>query len=120
PSGNRLSKHIYDANGNPQYANYYIRDAQGNVMATYKMNVDTASESIVYTVAERNVYGSDRVGMYTYADTVYPLPPTSTAAFQPVWRGHRKYELKNHLGNVMSVINGHKIPVEENGEIDHY
>src|SRR5690606_37627450 len=24
------------------------------------------------------------------------------------------------LGNVMSVINGHKIPVEENGEIDHY
>ena len=89
-------------------------------MATYKMNVDTASESIVYTVAERNIYGSDRLGMYTYNDTVYPVPPASTSGFHPVWRGYRKYELKNHLGNVTSVINGHKIPVEDNGNIAYY
>src|SRR5690554_1782056 len=37
PSGNRLSKNIYDANGDVQYSNYYIRDASGNVMSTSKM-----------------------------------------------------------------------------------
>ena len=89
-------------------------------MATYKMNVDTASESIVYTVAERNIYGSGRVGMYSYADTVYPVPPAPSLTFQPLWRGHRKYELKNHLGNVTSVISGNKTAVEDNGTIDYY
>ena len=91
-------------------------------MATYKANIDTVAESMVYTVAERNIYGSDRLGMYTYADTVYPLPPAPTADFLPVWRGFRKYELKNHLGNVMTVVTGNKIPQDENNDevIDGY
>ncbi|NEN24147.1 hypothetical protein G3O08_11605 [Cryomorpha ignava] len=91
-------------------------------MATYKANIDTVAESIVYTVGERHIYGSDRVGMYTYPDTVYPVPAVSTANFQPVWRGSRKYELKNHLGNVTTVVNANKIPLDANsdGTIDGF
>ncbi|NEN24152.1 hypothetical protein G3O08_11630 [Cryomorpha ignava] len=91
-------------------------------MATYKANIDTVAESIVYTVGERHIYGSDRVGMYNYPDTVYPIPAASTASFQPVWRGYRKYELKNHLGNVTTVVNANKIPLDDddNGIIDGF
>ena len=98
-------------------------------MATYKSNIDTVAGSIVYTVGERHIYpstplrsgGSARLGMYTYNDTVYPVPPASTSGFHPVWRGYRKYELKNHLGNVTSVINANKIPLDEddNGVMDN-
>ena len=42
------------------------------------------------------------------------------AGFQPVRRGHWKDELKNHLGNVTSVISGNKTAVEDNGTIDYY
>lgn len=120
PSGERLSKEVFDNAENHLYSNYYIRDASGNVMAVYKVNVDTANQSTNYTVAERHIYGSDRLGMYAHEETVYPVPPVSTAPFQPLWRGHRQYELKNHLGNVTSVVNGHKVAVESTGVIDHY
>ncbi len=116
PSGNRLAKNVYSPSGTLMYSNYYIRDASGNVMATYKSNIDTVAGSIVYTVGERHIYGSDRVGMYAYPDTVYPVLPVSTAPFKPVWRGYRKYELKNHLGNVTTVINGNKIPFDTNSD----
>lgn len=138
PSGNRLSKKVYSPTGTLLYSNYYIRDASGNVMATYKANIDTAAESTVYTVEERHIYpstqlragGSDRLGMYTYPDTVYPIPAASTVDFQPIWHGYHKYELKNHtstglstgLGNVMTVVDGQKVPVDENSDntIDYY
>ncbi|NEN24149.1 hypothetical protein G3O08_11615 [Cryomorpha ignava] len=85
-------------------------------MATYKANIDTVAESTVYTVDERHIYGSDRVGMYNYPDTVYPVPAASTEDFMPVWRGYRKYELKNHLGNVTTVINANKIPLDDDAD----
>ena len=36
--------------------NYYIRNARGEVMANYKSTIDTVAESMVYTVALRNIY----------------------------------------------------------------
>ncbi len=118
--GNRVSKKVFTPDGNILSADYYIRDAQGNVMAVYKMNMDDQSQSMVYTVAERNIYGSDRLGVYAYPDTVYPAPGAPTADFTSVWRGYRKYELKNHLGNVATVVTGHKIPVQEGSSIGHF
>jgi hypothetical protein len=74
------------------------------------------------TVDERNIYGSDRLGMYTYADTVHPLPPALLSAVQTVPTGYRRYELKNHLGNVTGVITSHKILLDENEDevVDGY
>lgn len=42
--------------------------------------------------------------------------------YRPVWRGYRKYELKNHLGNVTTVVNSNKIPHDDddNGIIDGF
>jgi antitoxin component YwqK of YwqJK toxin-antitoxin module len=89
-------------------------------MALYKHHIDTLDESFMITVDERNIYGSDRLGIYAYPDTVYPVPGVSQSAVQMVPLGYRRYELINHLGNVTTVVTRHQIPVDANsdGSID--
>jgi len=53
PMGNRLKKH----NTSTSQTTYYVRDAQGNVMATYQ---DDGSD---LDLTERMLYGSDRLGV---------------------------------------------------------
>ena len=61
----------------------YIRDASGNVMAVYQNNVLT----------ERPIYGSSRLGQ---------LDSASAPGYRRV--GLKRYELSNHLGNVLAVV----------------
>ena len=44
--------------------------------------------------------------MYSYLDKVYSAPASSTAGFELLWHGYRKYELKNHPGNVLTLTFG--------------
>jgi RHS repeat-associated protein len=79
--GNRVEKRVEKSD--TTLITRYVRDAAGNVTATY---TDT-------TAIEMFVFGSSRLGAYKGG----------------AWEGdqtlgHRRYELANHLGNVLSVI----------------
>jgi len=81
---------------------HYIRDATGNIMATY---VNTK-------IQELHIYGSARLG--TYKIPYEPDPKDNTKQiqvddFHKLILGRRSYELSNHLGNVLAVISDKKI-----------
>ncbi|MBW7869386.1 MAG: hypothetical protein H3C31_13810, partial [Brumimicrobium sp.] len=95
---------------------YYILDAQGNQLSMYDYLVDTAKNTAKYYLSERNIYGSSRLGTLKDPLEVFsgvPLPSYGTV-------GNRNYELTNHLGNVLTVINDIKYPLENNGTITSY
>ena len=83
---------------------FYIRDAQGNVLAVYEKNGTTI------TWKEQHLYGSSRLG------TVEPgVAWTTTPVATPHFRGTRilnygwkRYEINDHLGNVRTLINDRK------------
>src|SRR5690606_6119559 len=101
--GQRISKHV----GNPTnggYKEYYIRDAQGNIMATYKYT-NTSSASLKLT--ERPIYGSSRLGSHTrQMEMVGSTPPQYYPYIQPMHAPLKRYELTDHLGNVSTVVTG--------------
>jgi RHS repeat-associated protein len=105
-AGNRVRKEVsVITNQSTTTTNtYYLRDAQGNVLALYEQ---PHGGSIAKT--EQHLYGSSRLGMYR------PVQPGITTA-------HREYELSNHLGNVVAVISDRKIGIDlgNNGTIDYY
>ena len=106
---------------------WYIRDAQGNIMATY--NETHFEEDDDYyaclTASEMPMYGSARLGVQKVYDTlsviqyvnqtfdadsfytsVYEnipitLPDANHVAYHPLYK---QYELSNHLGNVLATI----------------
>ena len=115
PEGNMLFD--YDANGNrilkelnfegTVSKQYYIRDAQGNVLATYNY------DGIYLTWSEQDLYGSTRTGIW-YWDKAIPsrvmLPQNETDTLSDWYLlGSRNYELSNHLDNILSVISDKKI-----------
>ena len=77
---------------------YYIRDAQGNTMGVYTRHNDSV------TWREQSIFGSSRLGLYK-ADT---LVNKGLTVISKLYEGKRNYELTNHLGNVMVVINDRK------------
>ncbi|MEZ4939331.1 MAG: RHS repeat-associated core domain-containing protein [Saprospiraceae bacterium] len=99
--------------GNPEVRTYYVRDAQGNVMATYKAWLHSSSsiwDSI--RLAEHHIYGSARVGIALPDVKLYPEVPEnpyiSDSVLYTLQEGWKRYELTNHLGNVLAVITDRK------------
>jgi RHS repeat-associated protein len=92
PMQNRVLKGLIK--GTDTTKTYYIRDAQGNVMAVYTRRSDTLRW------VEQHLYGSGRLGMYRQ-DTAVNKGLKSIAK---MYEGKRQYELSNHLGNVLTVI----------------
>lgn len=142
-SGNRIMKVVMPRTGTGRLGQeswtytYYVRDAQGNVMATYKKSyaVSTGLKNEHLELKERNIYGSSRLGLNTTevavgnasftntghdangyftgvsTYTLNTITPT-TAIFRDL--GEKQYELTSHLGNVIAVISDHKIAVDAN------
>jgi hypothetical protein len=87
-----------------------VRDAQGNVLGVY--NRTTAATPTI-TWAEQYIYGSGRLGSinpglaWTAAST-YTGPHYATTG--RLLQGQRRYEMSNHLGNVLTTINDRRIP----------
>ncbi len=159
-AGNRVKKQTTDEFGNV-YATYYVRDASGNILGTYReQNVDGVTEPV--SLREVPIYGSDRIGVYTpegatennqdgssevgedqaidsYQGVSYELENGVTLTLQPGFvfedgvdgdnftvsapkagaaalppnvyartLDHKQYELKDHLGNVRTVITDRK------------
>ncbi len=143
--GNRISKLIKTRTGtilnksNHWRKTYYVRDAQGNVMATYDRIWEGPtspnngsgiqySQSDQLTVSEQHLYpstplragGSSRLGVrkanrwvarreFRIIGQIYDYKPTVTVTnvnplVSQYETGRKKYELSNHLGNVLAVI----------------
>ncbi|HPQ22500.1 MAG TPA: hypothetical protein PK147_11640, partial [Saprospiraceae bacterium] len=108
--GNRVIKDVYDPNSvRENNTTYYMRDAAGNVMATYESRPKAGSEEIEFFEAkEFHIYGSSRLGMLQLSPSIDMLS-NSIKGLYLRRAGQRRYELTNHLGNVLSVITDNKI-----------
>lgn len=135
--GNRLMKREYISD-NEAFAfrdTYYVRDATGNVIATYSMftGSEFGSEEDEYTKAlslsEHHIYGSKRLGTKHYdveiAKSDFILDAgdleigfvsnvtyeyfTGVANDSKRTTHQKYYEMSNHLGNVLDVVADAKV-----------
>lgn len=93
--GNRIIKKLTQ-DDKYQSATYYARDAQGNVLGVYSPDKD------LKPLKEHHIYGSSRLGIQEYNNVI-----PDTDYYRLV--GDKRYELSNHLGNVLNVITDRKI-----------
>ena len=110
PAGNRESKsNTFDGQG----TDYYVRDAQGNTLAVYKIAPNSAGTFW----REQHLYGSSRLGIWKPNINI-------TSSGTGAWKlaGLKQYELTNHLGNVLAVVSDKRRGVDTNadGIIDYY
>jgi RHS repeat-associated protein len=104
PMGNRIGKHVFE--NDVTISTYYTLDAQGNQMSvyTYKTN-----EEKLY-LAERNIYGSSRIGQEQLRKEMVLNPAAQGTNYSAsFYVGDKRFELQNHLGNVLEVIKDRKL-----------
>jgi RHS repeat-associated protein len=82
-----------------------------------KIYIHKPDEPAPYELTERVIYGSSRLGMNTKkADMLFPVSENVLSSYT----GEKLYEMTNHLGNVLTVINDIKVPYESGGDILYY
>jgi RHS repeat-associated protein len=116
-SGNRISKKVINATTGITTITYYVRDAQGNTMATYVETATSTTNKLALT--ELPIYGSSRLGLQNCNTTIGDLVSnvgTGNIAYSPESNrvlGSKSYELSNHLGNVLAVVSDRKLLVDD-------
>ncbi len=102
-------------------AYYYSRDIEGNILAVYsfrypKPAYNTPEAVREYRLAEHHLYGLERLGVFNnsmrlfYAGGIIPIEDEEIEPTLASWiTGRKRYELRNHLGNVLSVISDRKV-----------
>jgi RHS repeat-associated protein len=152
-AGQRISKTVMPRNNGvlstekDWTTTYYVRDATGNVMATYSQTyTDLQSNQIKEEIKlkELHLYGSSRLGIVNanrvMATQDYYIPSynTSNGTFVnpsvmfntlvttevsplptifTIYKGNKQYELSNHLGNVLATISDRRVPRDDNGDL---
>jgi RHS repeat-associated protein len=110
--GNRIEKKVIYLDPTKNISTFYALDAQGNTMAVYTYR----AEDRVLNLDEQHIYGSSRVGLHTSAvEILASLTPSITPYITPNETqiiGDKRYELSNHLGNVLEVISDRKLVFE--------
>jgi RHS repeat-associated protein len=113
--GNRIGKTTEYAGNNYKQYDWYVRDAQGNVIAIYSGNggLTTDLGSVTPNVSEWHIYGSSLIGTYNNPLGMHfgPGRVSWQSIFNNYWRGLRRYQLSNHLGNVEAVVTDKKFGV---------
>lgn len=120
--GQRVVKIVRPWTGDYETRHIYVRDAGGNVMAVNeyirtKYNVPPDPDNFMeYKLKELHIYGSSRLGLLREEKVLETsgeepgLMMASTLAVYGRWMtGRKRYELNNHLGNVVSVISDRKV-----------
>jgi RHS repeat-associated protein len=126
--GNRISQTVNPPAGGDRVVTWYVRDAQGNIMSTYKaVGNDSDLENLTLIQSEKYLYGSSRLGLVTVDDADIDDGPgymenyyqRSSLGYE---RGFKQYELTNHLGNVLATVSDRKfaVPSDTSSLIDHY
>jgi RHS repeat-associated protein len=119
--GNRVEKTVNNDAGAWIETEYYVRDAQGNVMAIYKKNV--TSGQMNYILTEQHIYGSSRLGVDRRGLDMIAASGTSSVTdnvSRSIKRGEKHYELSNHLGNVLATVSDKKIAVMNGANLSYY
>ena len=125
--GNRVYKKVIPKTGNPTYT-FYTRDAQGNILATYtKSNMalpstdpnDPPPVAWHTFLSEYDLYGSSRIGVKMPNLLIDNTTPTSTLTFSRVL-GLKRYEIDNHLGNVLTTFTDRKYEIQSGSTITEY
>ena len=93
PDQNRWAKSL-ERDGETR-TTYYVRDAQGNTLATYSKEGGAAGATLTWK--QQYLYGSARLGEVT-------MDRLMGGSSTPTDFGTRRYELSNHLGNVTTVF----------------
>ncbi len=116
PMGRRIMKVVYPKSApgvidtDEITKTYYVHDAQGNVMSIYTLKTEDSEKNLY--LSERMLYGSTRLGMEQVNQIVASTEPTNidinTAQQRVV--GDKRYELSNHLGNVLATVTDRKLP----------
>ena len=111
--GNRISKtEIYPTaiENVKAVTTYYVRDAQGNVMAVYNEK-KYDNDKIDLSLAEQHLYGSSRLGMRQVNELLVEkdVEKEFDLAYSSRVLGEKNYELSNHLGNVLAVVSDKKL-----------
>lgn len=149
-SGNRIAKitkprtgGVASTQGAWTYT-YYVRDAGGNIMATYEKTfsgVTSSQFTVNITLKEAGLFGSGRLGIkptsvltYTQTNTfsgyntdgtfnnvvygtpVLPPPPGYVTTHKV---GEKQYELSNHLGNVLATVSDRRTANATANVINH-
>jgi RHS repeat-associated protein len=126
PSGNRIGKTEEYAQADAHF-NWFVRDAQGNIMATYQVIGGWGGQGPLL-LKDHHVYGSERLGIIkrdwdmqqdkyssVNANLIGPTYVVNLA------RGNKLFELSNHLSNNLVVISDKKAGVSGNGTtVDYY
>jgi photosystem II stability/assembly factor-like uncharacterized protein len=95
----------------------YVRDPQGNIMATYEGKYTTGHQ---YSLKERYLYGSSRLGIDYHEVNMYQALPV-TPALQFIHPMEKQFEISNHLGNVLATVSNYAVAIPDGiGGIDHY
>ena len=104
--GQRITKTVGDPTAGG-YREYYLRDAQGNIMATYTYT--STGHGVSMKCTDRPIYGSKRIGNYTKPAEIawFPIPTNYVNYVEPMSEYLLHYELNDHLGNVTAVVTGH-------------
>ncbi len=117
PSGNKAGETVRHGSGGTAYYNHrwYVRDAQGNVLATYEVNNAASASAGTLKLKEHYLYGSSRLGIINRdqdvdADKLTAVDETNLGDTYLLnfTRGSKLFELTNHLGNVLTVLSDKK------------
>jgi len=111
--GNRVMKKVINSSGTS--ITYYIRDAQGNVLSTYKK-----LENNDINLQDFTIYGSSRLGILNINQKLINLPQQNSEEPVQTKIGIKYFELSNHLGNVLSTISDRKIEHGSGSTVEYY
>jgi len=104
--GNRIKKSFTQSNDNVDKI-WYVRDAQGNIMAIYSRKNYGTNQQVLLENYE--LYGSSRLGSLNLGLAVegdYNLTVTTNYTRS---LGLKQYELSNHLGNVLTTFSDQRV-----------
>jgi hypothetical protein len=126
---------------------YYVRDASGNVMATYTRSYTEGDEREVtdkLQLGETHLYGATRLGIKDRTDeniysavvkehngTVngeyditsildYVVMSDPDLATPERTLGYKQFEFSNHLGNVLVTLSDRKTQVQNGSNVDYF
>jgi RHS repeat-associated protein len=144
--GNRVAKHTYTAVGAYKSSTFYVRDASGNFDSSYSsperrirdINPERNESGVMLgsswpkrnvglemPIARRKIAGDVTkvewiVTTGTMGEQIIEVEPASVPKSYTRELGHKQYELSNHLGNVLVVVNDIKRAVINNNVIEYY
>jgi len=106
--GHTREKIILDENASVIGRIHYVRDARGDIMATYRYDTNPVTS---LDLIERPIYGCQRLGTDNYKQQMRHPVPLYNNSDNPL--GLVQYEIKDQLGSVTTTVTDELVQVDE-------